>query len=298
MALNQKVCTSTIGNIGDPKCNFNVGAIRRIFLSATQAVFSTEAEFQTFATWKNHITGANSPKIYPLPIVVEVENSNKESTTDEVAFETVTTKEGNIQFTIHLTDAVSLGLHQAIKAWNGAKPYVLFAFDSGYLGGYSDDGVAVKALPTIFFDIPTKGFDTPSEANRTKIVIEIEPRYWENKGVEAACPAFDAIEGLYGVKDAIITVLTSTTSEITFSVKCSFDSQPVVDDNNVDFEQTDFVIETSLTAATTTFTNNKDGTYKLDGTFSGTYTDALKLKSASVTGKRYETPLAVDVTIA
>lgn len=278
MAFNQITCSSDYGYTGLACGTENLGYIQKIIFAKDDFDFDTQTDAETQADWQ---TAINAQNIFPFKNFTQVEPSNEDNVTEELATGVaVFVRDGKYRETGY----VNMSVHEMRqhRKFNNKSGRVFLVTSNGYIIAYSADDTKVKGFSLDTLQIGGIGTTDGSQQRRTSIYYGLaDPSQINDYGV-AIKPTWNPLdlEGLVLVD--VDTSGTPATDELIVEVSRQADDETVTGLVATDFTVLDAAGDTQ---AIDTATDNGDGTYTLAPTTTfATGTVNLKTPANQTTG--------------
>lgn len=271
MAYNQIACTSDYGKTGLACGTENLEYFQKVIFTTEDFEIDTQANAMLEATWQD---GIDAQTVFPFKNFVEIENSNEDAVTEELATGVVVfVRDGKYRE----TGKVAMALCEMIqhKKFTNKKGRLFLVTANGYLLGYSPDGVKLKGFSLDTLQISNLGATDGSTQRRINVYYSLSTPSEMGEDIAAIKPiAFNPLD-LEGLLNVDVEVSGSPTdSLVTFTVKTTCDQDGVAGLVEGDF---DFLVAAGTAQTGQTFGETGLGVYTFTSS-AATVTGTIDLK--------------------
>lgn len=292
MAYNDNSCVANLGNTGLSNCLDDLGYDAMLLWTPETFEIDTEADAKLQATYTDAIDAGN---MFPMPIADEVENTVEDDVLQELPTGvSLFVREGKyggiMRFRTALCNLPNL------RTFNEVSGRAFIVTSNGKILGTSPDGTKFKGFLLSRFHVSVlKGTD-----GSTVRFIELTYQF-KNTTEMGDYPAIPDLAGawdplsLTGVKDVVLTLSSSSATEVVVTIAGKCDGQVITGLVVGDFVLVD---DGGGSETINSVTESPDGTYTLDVTTltADDYILNLKSPSAQTTGG-YESTGSVTFTV-
>lgn len=281
--INAIVCTTGLRNTGSCSCKQILGATIKAFYTTSDFEFATKTSAQTAADWT---TGIQNKYVYPLPMVLDVEDNSTEAGVYTGSLGRKI-KSSNSIWGEKLFFDVTAFEYSRLFSFDGAKGRIFLVDIKGNGYGTSSDGTKIKGFEIASFDVyPYTVATGQGEIRRMAIAFELAnySEYTKDIVVFEA----DFADELTGLVDVSLTSTSWTTGGCVVTVTRDCDGSGVTGLVAADFVLVDDASGPPKSISSITPVSGSAGSYTLAATL---VIDGyvLNLKApAAMTTKGYE----------